>query len=108
MAPPDTISMPTDKAPSAGAVRRLYIANFPPTATEEEVRALVERVVPVQRLRMLRNMRTGLCARFVFLDVDPEHEQPLRDHFEGARYEGRTLSVIRIVPRPDRPGPDGV
>jgi RNA recognition motif-containing protein len=108
MALPDTTSTIAPRPGGADRVVKLYISNLPPTSTEEEIRALVEPVAPVRRLRMLRNMRTGLCARFVFIDIDPEHEHPVRERFEGATYEGRTLGVIRIVPRPDRPGADGV
>jgi len=87
---------------------KLYISNVSPLATEEELAVVVARAAPFKRLKLIRNMRHGLCARFAFLDVAPEHEAPIRSALDGAYFMDRHLGVLRVLGRPDRPGPDGV
>lgn len=97
----------TPSAPPTGIVR-LYVANISPVATEEELASAIARIAPYERLSLIRNMHHGLCARFAFLDVAPEHEAAIRTGLEGAQFLGRAISVLSILGRPDRPGPDGV
>lgn len=100
--------MATRPSDSARPVVRLYVSNVSPLATDEELGAAVKRIAPIERIRMIRNMVTGLGARFAFLDVAPEHEAAIREGLDGAMFMGRILGVLEIRERPDRPGPDGV
>ena len=91
-----------------GEPRRMYISNIAPTATDEEIRALVRDIVPYRRIRVIRNIRHGLCARFAFVDIEPDREQDFIARLDGFVFFGRHLGVLRVLSRPDRPGPDGV
>ena len=108
MATGDAPAITNDPPLRPGEPRRMYISNIAPTATDEEIRALVRDIVPYRRIRVIRNMRHGLCARFAFVDIEPDHEQRLIARLDGAMFFGRPLGVLRVLTRPDRPGPDGV
>jgi len=94
--------------PPASDTLKLYISNVSPLATQEELEVVVRRIAPFKRLHLVRNMRHGLCARFAFLDIAPEHEETFRSGLDGTFFMDRCMGVLRVIGRPDRPGPDGV
>lgn len=103
-----TIEAQPAPAPPAEPIVRMYISNLAPTLTDEEVREFVARHVRFRRLHVVRNMRHGLCARFAFLDLDPDQAVLLKQRVDGAEFFGRLLGVLLVKERPDRLGPDGV
>jgi RNA recognition motif-containing protein len=83
--------------------RKLILAALPGTATAERLREWVERVGPVDDLRVIHGVGKPLNRRFAYVDVpDPQIAQRLVDELNGTLFDGKPLRVYPAPRRPER------
>jgi cold-inducible RNA-binding protein len=83
----------------------LYVGNLPYSATEEEVKALFEAVVPVVKVSIVKDRETGNSKGFGFVQVNDETdvETCIRE-LNGADLGGRQLTINKAKGKPQGGG----
>lgn len=88
--------------------KRLYIGNLPFSATEDVLRTTFEQCGKVESVSIAMDRQSGRSRGFGFVEMSQESEaQAVIEKFNGADYEGRTLTVNIARPREEGGGPRG-
>ena len=82
---------------------RLYVGNLPFSATDESLREMFAQAGQVQSARVVTDRDTGRSKGFAFVEMSTEREAAdAIKKFNGADFEGRSLTVNEARPMPPR------
>ena len=87
--------------------QRIYVGNFPYSATEEEVEQLFGQHGEVISVALPTDRETGRPRGFGFVEMSNEDAAKAIQALDGADFGGRNLAVSEARPRPDRGGGGG-
>jgi RNA recognition motif-containing protein len=87
--------------------KRIYVGNFPLTATEGELQELFERYGKVIRVESMTDPASGRRRSFGFVEMADEGSETAITALDGLSYGGRTLKVNEARSREDRGGGGG-
>ena len=77
---------------------KIFISNIPFEYTEEQLRILVERYVPVVFLTILEDPQEGKSRGFAFAEISARTGDRAIFYFlDGLKLGGRTLRVVEAV-----------
>src|SRR5688500_3269604 len=88
-------------------MQRLYVGNLPFSATEDEVRDLVEQHGRVHSCPLINDRGTGQPRGFGFVEMDEEDADSAVEALNGYTLGGRALKVNEARPREPRGGGGG-
>lgn len=80
----------------------IYVGNLPYSATEDEVRELFGEYGDVKRVYLPTDRETGRPRGFGFVEMDDDVARSAIDGLQGARLDGRTLTINEARPREPR------
>lgn len=87
---------------------RLYVGNLPFSATDESLGKMFAQAGQVQSARVITDRDTGRSKGFAFVEMSTEREAAdAIKKFNGADFEGRSLTVNEARPMPPREGAGG-
>jgi len=87
--------------------QRIYVGNFPYSATEEEVEQLFGQHGEVISVALPTDRETGRPRGFGFVEMSNEDAAKAIQALDGTDFGGRNLAVSEARPRPDRGGGGG-
>lgn len=83
--------------------KKLYVGNLPFSATEQVLIDTFSQCGTVETAKIITDRETGRSKGFGFVEMASEGEaQEAINKFNGADYEGRTLTVNEAKPMPPR------
>jgi len=82
--------------------QRIYVGNFPYSATEEEVEKLFGQYGEVISVALPTDRETGRPRGFGFVEMSNEDATKAIQALDGADFGGRALAVSEARPRQDR------
>jgi RNA recognition motif-containing protein len=83
--------------------RRLYVGNLPYSATDQLLLDTFAQVGTVQSAKIITDRDTGRSKGFGFVEMSTDSEAAEAiSKFNGAEYEGRTLTVNEAKPMAQR------
>ena len=83
--------------------RKLYVANLPSTATDDDLQALFGEVGAVESVNVMRDRETGRARGFAFVEMANEADaQNAIDKLHDRPFGGRNLTVNEARPQPAR------
>lgn len=83
-------------------VESIYVANIPWGADQEDLTALFERHGTVHETTIVTDRKTGRSRGFGFVDMEPDDAKQALKHLQGAKLDGRPITVRSARPRPER------
>lgn len=83
------------------ANKSLYVGNLPYSATEDDIRRLLEPYGPVAEIRVIPDKGFG------FADIPEENVAAAIEAVNGTDFGGRTLTINEARPRAERTGARG-
>src|SRR5215831_17681246 len=88
--------------------KKLYVGNLPFSATDERLMDMFQQVGHVESAKVITDRDTGRSKGFGFVEMatDQEAEQAIAK-FNGADFDGRSLTVNEARPMPPRDGGRG-
>ena len=87
--------------------QRIYVGNFPYSATEEEVEQLFGQHGEVISVALPTDRETGRPRGFGFVEMSNEDAAKAIQALDGTDFGGRNLAVSEARPRPERGGGGG-
>jgi len=87
--------------------QRIYVGNFPYSATEEEVEQLFGQHGEVISVALPTDRETGRPRGFGFVEMSNEDAAKAIEALDGADFGGRSLAVSEARPRQERGGGGG-
>ncbi|MDA0351648.1 MAG: RNA-binding protein [Chloroflexi bacterium] len=87
--------------------QRIYVGNFPYSATEEEVEKLFGQYGEVISCALPTDRETGRPRGFGFVEMSNEDAAKAIQALDGTDFGGRSLAVSEARPREDRGGSRG-
>jgi RNA recognition motif-containing protein len=87
--------------------QRIYVGNFPYSATEEEVEQLFGQHGEVISVALPTDRETGRPRGFGFVEMSNEDAAKAIQALDGVDFGGRNLAVSEARPRPERGGGGG-
>ena len=82
--------------------QRIYVGNFPYSATEEEVEQLFGQHGEVISVALPTDRETGRPRGFGFVEMSNEDAAKAIEALDGTDFGGRSLAVSEARPRQDR------
>src|SRR5215468_4129724 len=88
--------------------KRLYVGNLPFSATDETLMQMFQQAGQVESARIVTDRDTGRNKGFGFVEMSTEQEAAgAISKFNGADFEGRSLTVNEARPMAPREGGGG-
>src|SRR5262252_3698110 len=88
--------------------KRLYVGNLPFSATDESLMQLFQQAGQVESARIITDRYTGRNKGFGFVEMSTEQEAAdAITKYNGADFEGRSITVNEARPMPPREGGGG-
>jgi RNA recognition motif-containing protein len=88
--------------------KRLYVGNLPFSATDESLMQLFQQAGQVESARIITDRDTGRNKGFGFVEMSTEQEAAdAITKYNGADFEGRSITVNEARPMPPREGGGG-
>ena len=85
--------------------KKLYVGNLPYTATDQVLLDTFSQVGAVESAKIIMDRETGRSKGFGFVEMSSDQDaQSAIDQFNGAQYDGRTLTVNEARPMAPREG----
>jgi RNA recognition motif-containing protein len=84
--------------------KKIYVGNLPPSATEDEVRALFERHGTVHSVTLITDRDTGRPRGFGFVEMDDAAAEAAIAALANVVLGDRNLTVNEARPRPGGSG----
>ena len=82
---------------------KLYVGNLPFSATDDSLRQMFGQAGQVESARIITDRDTGRSKGFGFVEMSTEQEASAAiNKFNGADFEGRSLTVNEARPMPSR------
>lgn len=87
-------------------MKSLFVGNISFQTTESELRAAVEPLGEIDRIRIMTDRETGRSRGFAFVEmVDDAEATRAIAALNGKELGGRVLNVSEARPKPERAGP---
>ena len=74
-------------------MKKLFVGSLPPHTTEESLTALFNTVGTVRSIELVKDMFSGQCKGFAFLEMEGHEARAAIAELNGKRFEGNTLKV---------------
>jgi len=74
-------------------VKKLFVGSLPPTTTEESLEALFSEYGKVHSVRLVKDLFTGVCKGFGFLEMEGHEARAAIAGLDGKSFEGNSLKV---------------
>jgi RNA recognition motif-containing protein len=88
--------------------KRLYVGNLPFSATDESLMQMFQQAGQVESARIITDRDTGRNKGFGFVEMSTDQEAAdAITKFNGADFEGRSVTVNEARPMPPREGGGG-
>ena len=88
--------------------KRLYVGNLPFSATDESLMQMFQQAGQVESARIITDRDTGRNKGFGFVEMSTDQEAAdAITKFNGADFEGRSVTVNEARPMPPRDGGGG-
>jgi cold-inducible RNA-binding protein len=88
--------------------KRLYVGNLPFSATDESLMQLFQQAGQVESARIITDRDTGRNKGFGFVEMSTDQEAAdAITKYNGADFEGRSITVNEARPMPPREGGGG-
>jgi RNA recognition motif-containing protein len=85
--------------------KKLYVGNLPYSATDQLLMDTFSQVGKVESAKVISDRDTGMSKGFGFVEMSTEAEAAEAiSKFNGADYEGRSLTVNEAKPKPENRG----
>ena len=85
--------------------KKLYVGNLPYSATDQLLLDTFSQVGKVESAKVISDRDTGMSKGFGFVEMSTEAEAAEAiTKFNGADYEGRSLTVNEAKPKPENRG----
>ncbi len=82
---------------------KLYVGNLPFSATDDSLREMFGQAGQVESARVITDRDTGRSKGFGFVEMSTQQEaSDAINKFNGADFEGRSLTVNEARPMPSR------
>ena len=80
-------------------MKKLFVGSLPPTTNEESLRALFSQFGKVHSLKLVKDLFTGTCKGFGFLEMEGHDARAAIAGLDGQSFEGNNLKVKFEVER---------
>jgi RNA recognition motif-containing protein len=84
-------------------MKKLYIGNLPPEASEASVRSLFEAFGTVRSIDLAHDIFTGKCKGFGFIEMEGHEARAAQAALDGRSQDGGDFLKVRF----ERPGGRG-
>ena len=74
-------------------MKKIFVGSLPPTTTEESLEALFSQFGKVRSLKLVRDVFSGHCKGFGFLEMEGHEARAAIAGLDGKSFEGHTLKV---------------
>jgi len=74
-------------------VKKIFVGGLPPTTTEESLEALFSQFGKVRSLKLVRDVFSGHCKGFGFLEMEGHEARAAIAGLDGKSFEGHSLKV---------------
>ncbi|MCW9014798.1 MAG: RNA-binding protein [Gammaproteobacteria bacterium] len=74
-------------------MKKLFVGSLPATMTEESLEALFSQFGKVRSLKLVRDVFTGNCKGFGFLEMEGHEARAAIAGLDGKSFEGNSLKV---------------
>ena len=83
-------------------MKKLFVGSLPPSTTEESLTALFSTVGTVRSIELVKDMFSGKCKGFGFLEMEGHEARQAIAELNGKMFEGSILKVKYEEKRPGR------
>ena len=83
-------------------MKKMFVGNLPPHASEESVRGLFAEFGTVRSIEVARDIFTRKCRGFGFVEMEGHEARAAISALDGKSYEGNILRVRYGEERPGR------
>lgn len=81
-------------------MKKMFVGNLPPHASEESVRALFSEFGTVRSIEVIRDLFTQKCRGFGFVEMEGHEARAAISALDGKTYDGNILRVRYGEERP--------
>ena len=74
-------------------MKKLFVGSLPPTTTEDSVRALFSQYGTVRSLKLAKDLFSGKCKGFGFLEMEGHEARAAIAGLNGKSFEGSLIKV---------------
>jgi len=74
-------------------VKKIFVGSLPPTTTEDSLLALFSEFGKVHSLKLVKDLFTGKCKGFGFLEMEGHEARAAITGLDGRSFEGNTIKV---------------
>jgi RNA recognition motif-containing protein len=74
-------------------VKKLFVGSLPPSTTEQTLNALFSQFGTVRSLKLVKDLFTGKCKGFAFLEMEGHEARAAIAELDGKSFEGNFLKV---------------
>ena len=74
-------------------MKKMFVGNLPPHASEESVRSLFAEYGTVRSIEVVRDMFTRECRGFGFVEMEGHEARAAISGLDGRSYDGNVLRV---------------
>lgn len=74
-------------------MKKMFVGNLPPDASEESVRGLFAEYGTVRSIEVARDIFSGKCRGFGFVEMEGHEARAAISGLDGKSYNGNTLRV---------------
>ena len=83
-------------------MKKLFVGSLPPCTTEESLTALFSTVGTVRSIELVKDMFSGKCKGFGFLEMEGHEARQAIAELNGKMFKGNILKVKYEEKRPGR------
>jgi len=85
-------------------LKKLFVGNLPPTATEDSLTTLFSQYGTVRAINIAKDLFSGACKGFAFIEMEGHEARAAIEGLNGVSFENNTLAVKFEQPRTGRGG----
>ena len=74
-------------------MKKLFVGSLPPHTTEESLIAMFSAVGTVRSIELVKDMFTGKCKGFAFLEMEGHEARAAIAELNGKSFEGSMLKI---------------
>lgn len=74
-------------------MKKLFVGSLPPSTTEASLEALFSQFGTVRSVKLVKDLFTGNCKGFGFLEMEGHHARAAIAGLDGKSFEGNFLRV---------------
>lgn len=80
-------------------MKTIFVGNLPPTATEEEIKELIEEFGVVRKIELPRDIFTGRNRGFALVDMEGHEARAAMTGLNGKSFMGNTIKIRDEKPK---------